>query len=117
MTTKEVAARFNELAQQGKFEEILTELFAQDAKSIEPEGSPFGNVEGLDNILAKGKQFHDMLEEMHDGYTSEAIAAGNYFTCVMGMDVTLKGMGRQKFDEVAVYQVRDGKIISEQFFF
>jgi ketosteroid isomerase-like protein len=35
----------------------------------------------------------------------------------MGMEVTMKGAGRVKMDEVAVYEVRDGKIVKEQFFF
>ena len=38
-------------------------------------------------------------------------------TGAMGMDVTMKGMGRQKMDELAVYEVKDGKIVKEQFFF
>lgn len=117
MTTQEVANRFNELAQQGQFDQILDELFAQDAKSIEPAGSMFPNVDGLDAIKAKGQEFHNMVEEMHGGYTSAPIVAGNYFTCTMGMDVTMKGQGRMSFDEVAVYHVQDGKIKSEQFFF
>jgi hypothetical protein len=29
----------------------------------------------------------------------------------------MKGMGRIKLDEIAVYQVKDGKIVMEQFFF
>lgn len=35
----------------------------------------------------------------------------------MGMDVTLKGMGRRQMDEIAVYEVKDGKIVKEQFFY
>lgn len=35
----------------------------------------------------------------------------------MGMDVTLKGMGRMKMDEVPVNEVKDGKIVKEQFFY
>ena len=30
---------------------------------------------------------------------------------------TYKGMGRQKMDEIAVYEVKDGKIVKEQFFY
>jgi ketosteroid isomerase-like protein len=33
------------------------------------------------------------------------------------MDVTMKGQGRMKMDEIAVYGVKDGKIVSEQFFY
>lgn len=117
MTTQEVANRFSELAQQGNFEQILKELFADHAKSIEPEAGPFETVAGLDQIIAKGNKFHETVEEMHGGYTSGILVAGNYFTCTMGMDVTLKGAGRVKLDEVAVYKVEEGKIVSEQFFY
>jgi hypothetical protein len=35
----------------------------------------------------------------------------------LAMDVTMKGQGRMKIEEVAVYEVnKDGKIASEQFF-
>ena len=40
MTTQEVAARFNELAQQEKWFEIQDELFADNVRSIDPENSP-----------------------------------------------------------------------------
>ena len=36
MTTQEVADRFDELAQQGKFDEIQEELFDENVKSVEP---------------------------------------------------------------------------------
>jgi hypothetical protein len=35
----------------------------------------------------------------------------------MGIDATYKGMGRQKMDEIALYEVKDGKIVKEQFFY
>ena len=40
MTTQEVADRFNELAQQEKWFEIQDEFFADDVRSIDPDGSP-----------------------------------------------------------------------------
>ncbi len=58
-----------------------------------------------------------MVEEMHSGYSTPPIVAGNFFTCTMGMDITLKGQPRMKMDEVAVYEVKEGKIVLEQFFF
>ena len=76
-----------------------------------------GNAEGLEAIKQKGAAFNQMVEEMHSGYSTEPVVAGNHFTVAMGMDVTMKGMGRSKMDEVAVYEVKDGKIVKEQFFF
>ena len=117
LTTQEVAHRFNELAQQGQFEQILKELYGNDAKSIEPPNSLWKTVHGLDQIIEKGKQWNSTVEEMHGGYTNEPQVAGNFFCCTMGMDVTVKGKGRMKVDEVAVYEVRNGKIVLEQFFY
>ena len=117
MTTQQLADRFYELAQQGSFDTILTELYSKDAKSREPANSFLQNADGLDAIIEKGKQFTGMVEEMHGAYTSLPMVAGNFFTCTMGMDITLKGQPRMKMDEVAVYEVKEGKIVLEQFFF
>jgi len=120
MTTKEVASRFNELAQLGQFDKVQEELYAEKAVSIEPEHAAamgMSNAEGLDAIRKKGEAFNQIVEEMHGGYSTEPVIAGNFFTLAMGMDVTMKGMGRSKIDEIAVYEVKDGKIVKEQFFF
>lgn len=118
MTTQAVASRFHELAQTGQWNQIQDELFAQDAASIEPENSPgLKTAKGMDAIRQKGKQFEEGVEEMHGGFSNEPIVAGNHFAVAMGMDVTMKGMGRMQMDEIAVYEVKDGKIVKEQFFY
>jgi len=118
MTTQEVANRFHELSQSGQWDKIQEELFAENAKSIEPQDSPgMKSVEGIAAIKEKGKQFGEMVEEMHGGYTSAPVVGGRFFSVAMGMDVTYKGMGRQKMDEIALYEVKDGKIVREQFFY
>jgi len=118
MTTQEVANRFHELAQTGQWDKIQSELFADNAVSIEPPGSQgMQSVEGIEAIRKKGEQFNQMVEEMHGGYSTEPVVAGNYFSVAMGMDTTLKGMGRMKMNEIAVYEVKDGKIVKEQFFY
>lgn len=118
MTTQEVANRFHELAQTGQWDKIQDELFAENAVSIEPPHSQgLQTVEGLAAIREKGKQFGEMVEEMHGGYTSAPVVGGKFYSVAMGMDVTMKGMGRMKMDEIAVYEVKDGKIVREQFFY
>ena len=118
MTTQDVADRLYQLFQEGKWMEAQDELFSQDAKSIEPPSSPgLVSVEGLDNIKKKGDSFNAMVEEMHGGYTGKPIVAGNFIAFAMGMDATMKGAGRMKMDEICVYEVNDGKIVKEQFFF
>ncbi len=120
MTTQDVANRFNELAQTGQWDKVQEELYADDAVSIEPEKAAamgMTNAKGLDAIRKKGEAFNQMVEEMHGGYSTPPVVAGNHFSVAMGMDVTLKGAGRTKMDEIAVYEVKDGKIAKEQFFF
>ena len=118
MTTQDVANRFNELSQTGQWDKIQGELFAENAVSIEPDHSPgLKSVEGLEAIRKKGEEFGQAVEEMHGGYAKEPTVAGNHFSVAMGMDITMKGMGRVKMEEIAVYQVKDGKIVKEQFFY
>lgn len=120
MTTQDVANRFNELAQSGQWDKVQLELYADNAVSIEPAHAAamgMGNAEGLEAIKKKGDAFNQMVEEMHGGYSTEPVVAGSHFSVAMGMDVTMKGAGRMKMDEIAVYEVKDGKIVKEQFFF
>jgi len=118
MTTQEVADRLSQLFKEYKWSEAQEELFSEDAQSIEPPGSQgLETVKGLDAIKKKGEDFNNSVEEMHGGYVSEPLVAGRYIAVAMGMDVTMKGAGRMKMDEIALYEVKDGKIVKEQFFY
>ena len=57
-----------------------------------------------------------MAEEVHDWKVSDPLIADGYFSCTMMNDVTLKGIGRIQSTELCVYEVKDGKIVSERFF-
>jgi hypothetical protein len=117
MNTKEIAARLVILCRQGAFETAQTELFSADAVSIEPYESPGFEKEtkGLPAILEKGRKFGEMLEVTHALEVSEPVVAGQSFACTMRLDATMKGQGRMDMTELCVYDVKDGKIISEQF--
>lgn len=118
MTTEQVAKRFYELSLEGKWNEIQDELFSEDAKSIEPDRAQgLSTVTSLKAIKEKGKQWEEMIETVHSGYCKEPQVAGKYFVCAMGIDMTMKGQPRTKMDEIALYEVSDGKIVSEQFFY
>jgi hypothetical protein len=119
MTTQEIANRFDELAQTAQWGQIYVELYADDAESIEPENSSgaLQSVKGMDAIMKKGEAFNAQMEEFHSAYTSPSIVGGNHFSIAMGMEVTMKGVGRIKMDEICVYKVEGGKIVKEQFFY
>jgi hypothetical protein len=119
MSTQQVATRLAELCRQGQFEAAQKELFAEDAVSIEPhESAGFPKeTKGLRAILDKGHKWEQSIEKVHGCTTSTPIVAGNAIAMTLAMDVTMKGQGRMKIEEVCVYEVnKEGKIASEQFF-
>jgi hypothetical protein len=118
MTTPQIAARLAELCRQGQYETAQRELFSDDAVSIEPHASPFFDKEtkGLQAIIEKGHKFESMVEAVHGGAVSEPLISGNAIVLKQSMDMTMKGRERETMEELCVYQVKDGKIISEQFF-
>jgi hypothetical protein len=118
MTTNQIANRLVELCRKGEFETAQKELFADDATSIEPQASAGFEKEtkGLNAILEKGKKWNDMVESMQKLEVSEPIVASNSFACTMRMDVTMKNKEHWDMTELCTYQVKDGKIVSEQFF-
>jgi len=118
MTTQDIANRLYELCKAGQYEQAQEELYADDALSIEPVGAPGPqSVKGRDEIVKKGEQFRDSIEAVHSASASEPIVAGNHFALTITIDATFKGMGRNLMEEVAVYEVKDGKVIKEQFFY
>ena len=112
MTTEEVANKLVKLCREGKFEECIKELYSPDIISIEPEGGPWDSrVQGLKAIAKKGHDWNEMLAEFHSSEISDPIVADNFFSIFMKSNVTMKGM------EVCVYQVENGKVVTEQFFY
>jgi len=118
MTTQEIAARFNELAQQEKWFEIQEEFFAENVRSIEPPNSPYmKNDEGKLPVRRKGEDFVKQIEAVHRAYTSEPIVSGNHFAVGRELDMTVKGHGRVIWHQIMLYEVKDGQIVLEQFFY
>ncbi len=116
MTTQEIANQLVKMCREGKFEAAYKELFAQNAKSIEPVGEN-AIIEGLDKLLAKGEGWAKMTE-VHSCTLADPIVAGNYFSTNFVLDSTNKQTGqRTQMEEIAVYKVQDGKVVSEQFFY
>ena len=118
MTTREVAARFDELARQEKWFEIQDEFFADNVRSVEPPNSLyFKYAEGKGPVRKKGEEFVKKIQEFHGAYTTHPVIGGNHFAVGRGMDITVEGFGRIKIDQVMLYEVKDGEIVLEQFFY
>lgn len=121
MTTQEVAARYYELACENKWMEIQETLHDESIVQREPEnGAPAGietTTRGKAAVKAKSEAHRAMIEAVHSRHTSEPLVAGNYFTVALQRDVTYKGRPRAISEEIAVIEVKDGKIVGETFFY
>lgn len=118
LTTHEVAARFYELAKKEQWFEIQDEFFSDDVKSIEPAGAQnLHNAEGKAAVRKKGEDWISRIEGLHRAFTTEPVVGGSFFSVGRELDITVQGLGRIQTDEIMLYEVKNGKIISEQFFY
>ena len=117
-TIHDVAARYHELAQQEKWFEIQDELFADTVRSVEPlTARHLKNAEGKAAVRKKAEDLIKQVETVHGSSTTAPVVGGNYFAVGRGLDITVKGLGRTKMDELMLYEVKDGQIVLEQFFY
>ena len=117
LTTSDIARQLVAFCRAGQFIEAQTELMAPDCRQVEPDHADAPSVNGLQAILAKEKAFQAAIDTMHGIIISEPVVAGNFFGISMHFDMTLHHRGRIQLNELGVYEVRDGKIIWEQFFY
>jgi hypothetical protein len=118
METKEVAKKLVDYCRKADWDGAHNDLYDKNAISTEPyatEDFP-KETKGLKAIQKKGKTFDAMVEKIHSIEVSEPLIAGNSIAFTLRMDITMKEKGRMNSPELCVYQVKDGKIISEEFF-
>jgi hypothetical protein len=118
MKTAKIANRLVSMCRDGKVEEAKEELFALNIKSIEPhEGLLPKEIEGMQAIRDKAALFISHVENFFGQKISEPIIAGDFFAVSWETDLQMKGEERKTNSELCLYHVKDGKIISEQFFY
>ena len=107
------------MCKEGNYKDAY-QLFADNAQSWEPfgqEGPGPVKTEGIDNLKAKFEQWQGMVQEIHSSEISEPQVAGNHFSLTMKNDISYKNGQRHPMEEVCVFEVADGKIVREQFFY
>lgn len=117
MNTQEVADKLVQYCREGKNIDAINELYGDNIISKEPEGAPRSITEGKSDVLGKTQGWLESVAEIHSGSVSDPLVAGNHFTVTMSYDVTYKEHGRMPMNEIVVFEVKDGKIVAEQFFY
>lgn len=115
MTTKEIADRVVALNRAGDHLAVYRELCAPDIVSVENWGGERTEYVGMEGIARKGEEWMANVDEMHETKASEPLVADQSFAVTFFMDITYKDRGRVAETELAVYTVRDGKIVREEF--
>lgn len=118
-TLKTVADALVAANTSGELEALLNDYYAADAVSVEAaqgEGMP-RTAEGLEAIRGKHAWWAGAME-MHDSTTEGPfLFEPDRFAVRFTMDVTNRETGdRIQGVEIAVYTVKDGKIVREEFF-
>ncbi|XZF14718.1 SnoaL-like domain-containing protein [Chitinophagaceae bacterium MMS25-I14] len=118
MNTQEVAQKLADYCRKGDFENAQKELYADNVISIEPMETPAfaKETKGKENVQKKIGKFMDMVDELYGNEISEPLITGNAIAFTSTLDIKMKGQERSKMSELCVYEVKDGKVVSEQFF-
>ena len=118
MTTQEIAEALVQYNRDLQFIEAYDTLFHPDATSDEMPDVPGGMVhlEGIEDIKKKGAAW-EKDEEIHS-VDGEILVAEDWFAVKWAMDTTFRATGeRRTLEELSMYEVRDGKIVAERFFY
>jgi len=118
METDEIASKLVAWCNEGDYEKPYQQLYSDKIVSIENDGKAEGAyVEGFEGIKKKGEWWQENFE-VHSSKASDPVVADNWFSVKFTMDTTHKLSGqRSTSSEIAVYEVQDGKIVKEQFFY
>ena len=116
MTVQEMATYLVDMCRKGEGTQVVKEIYCDNAKSIESMGDN-KITEGKEAILGK-HAWWDNAFEVHSMEVADPIVADNFFSTSFTMDTTNnETKERTTMSEIAVYEVKDGKIVCEQFFY
>lgn len=118
MKTAEIANTLVKWCNEGKWEACYQEFYSPEILSIEGDGTaPDTVAKGMAEVAKKGEWWQETFE-VHSSVASDPVVADNWFSVRFEMDTTHRPSGqRSTSSEIGVYQVKDGKIVREQFFY
>jgi ketosteroid isomerase-like protein len=119
MTTLEVGKKLVALCREGKATEAMQTLYDPNIRSVEAVAMGGGPREttGVAACLEKGKHWQ-AAHEIHSAKAEGPFPNGDRFAVFFSYDITQKATGKRLvMEEVAVYTVKNGKVVAEEFFY
>ena len=117
--TAAVAEELVSFCRAGDFASAINNLYSPDIVSVESMGNETmpREMKGIDTIRGKNKWWADN-HEVHSSVVDGPFVGEDKFAVYYNFDVTFKPTGkRNPMEEMALYEVKDGKIVREQFFY
>lgn len=116
MTIEEVAKAFAALCAEGRHEEAGDRFWAEDVVSIEAADGEHARCDGVAAVRRKTAWWNENFT-VHGGETFGPWINGDQFALRFTLDFTPNGGERAQMEEVALYTVRDGRVVEERFFY
>jgi ketosteroid isomerase-like protein len=119
MNTLEIGKKLVELCREGKNEEAVNTLLADDVVSVEAGGPPGTDpmTKGIEGVRGKGVWWREN-HDIHSAKVEGPWPNGDKFIVRFTYDVTFKPQNmRFTMEEAALYTVANGKIVKEEFFY
>lgn len=121
MSAKKVGERLVELCSQGENIKAVEELYSDDITSIEAQGTDEmpARMQGKDQIKGKNQWWFENFDVHRADVDGPFLGhRDDQFVVHFDYDVTNKESGdRQAMREVALYTVKDGKVVQEEFLY
>ncbi|MEO0899805.1 MAG: SnoaL-like domain-containing protein [Bacteroidota bacterium] len=119
MNNEQIAARLHELVKAGDYFTAYDELFDNNAVAIEPQLAQMGlgEIKGLDAIKNKVGSLGEGIEALVSREMSAPIISANHIAFTNIVQAKMKDGSDFNLSEICLYEVKEGKIISEQFFY
>ena len=124
MTTLEVGKKLVELCKKGENAKAMETLYDPNIVSVEPVESPPDQepnsprqVTGIDAVKEKSKWW-TAHHKIHSATAEGPFPHGDRFAVIFKFDVTNDVLNKRlKFEETALYTVKNDKIVREEFFY